>query len=274
MTDTDDLFEFGDLDDTDSLEIDLDELFGDLEMLAIDLDVIESAPAEQVLAEATPAPVNASAVAAPAAAPAAVPAPVATQATAPQSSQENQVLQPVAPAAQPQAHFQQPPFANTGVTSKLRLTKTTAAIVFASIVTLANVAVTMGGPSRPTVQTPPVAGATQLVNVPTPFQYDNSAVQGEIEVLRAEVEMLRSQGSPTKPIPASYTKGGHPAFDDVSKSLLEGNFVVARQTLYGLLAIVDRFDTYERDAIEATASYMLADSWRMEAEMPTTVGVE
>ena len=60
MTDSDDLFEFGDLEDDDSLEIDLDDLFGDLESLAIDVETIEAggrvAPVQAAAAPADRSP--------------------------------------------------------------------------------------------------------------------------------------------------------------------------------------------------------------------------
>jgi hypothetical protein len=257
MKEPDDLFEFGDLDDTESLEIDLDDLFGGLETLAIDIDTIEAEGAPATATPAEPAPTAAPIAAAPATAPA--------PAQIPQS-------QPVTPA--PQAYTQPTLPVDFSVLSKLRLTKTSAAICFATIITLANVAVTMVTPQGSNTSTISANSDTGLESKTAPIQYDDSAMRGQLEALNAEIAVLRAQGSPTKPIPASYTKGGHPAFDDVAKNLQEGNFIAARQKLYALLAIVDRFEDLERDAIETKASYMLADAWRMEAQRTTTQGTE
>lgn len=276
MKEPDDLFEFGDLDDTESLEIDLDDLFGGLETLAIDIDTIEAEGAPATATPAEPAPTAAPIAVAPATAPA--PAqipqsqPVAAQPLAPQQIFQNQVIQPVTPA--PQAYAQPTLPVNGSLLSKLRLTKTSAAICFATIITLANVAVTMVTPQGSNTSTISANSDTGLEGETAPIQYDDSAMRGQLEALNAEIAVLRAQGSPTKPIPASYTKGGHPAFDDVAKNLQEGNFIAARQKLYALLAIVDRFEDLERDAIETKASYMLADAWRMEAQLTTAQGAE
>ena len=94
MKEPDDLFEFGDLDDTESLEIDLDDLFGGLETLAIDIDTIEAEGAPATAASAEPAPTTAPIAAAPVTAPA-LPAPIAVT-TAPAPTPVPTVLAPIA----------------------------------------------------------------------------------------------------------------------------------------------------------------------------------
>ena len=81
-----------------------------------------------------------------------------------------------------------------------------------------------------------------------------------------EAQVLRL-GTPAKAVPSSYTEGDHPAFADVNDYFKAGLYPAGRQRLYNLLAIVDNFQPLERDAIESKASYMLADSWRLEAEL-------
>jgi hypothetical protein len=259
MNDSDDLFEFGDLEDDDSLEIDLDDLFGDLESLAIDVDSIEAGgKAAPVQAQAATAP--APAAAAPIAA-----APVAA-APEPQPVYQAQVVQPVAP---PQPVYAQPaptaaPSPADNALSKLHLTKTSAAIAFATIITLANVAVTMSKPASSPNQAPTQVAVGQQQPNSTDFDYRESMLKAQVDSLEAQVQML---GSPAKPVPSSYTKGDHPAFSDVNDYFKAGLYPAGRQRLYNLLAIVDNFQPLERDAIESKASYMLADSWRMEAEV-------
>ncbi len=99
MTEPDDLFEFGDLDNTDELEIDLDELFGDLEMLSIDIDTIGTGAAEAP----APAPVQAAAPAAAAPAPAPAPAPVEVVAEQPDVTvvAETQIVPELTTTAEP-----------------------------------------------------------------------------------------------------------------------------------------------------------------------------
>lgn len=45
-----------------------------------------------------------------------------------------------------------------------------------------------------------------------------------------------------------------------------GDFVSARERLYSLLSIVDRLEPDMADAVEADATYLLAEAWRREAE--------
>lgn len=281
MTNSDDLFEFGDLEDDDSLEIDLDDLFSDLESLAIDVDTTEAGgTVEPVKAEAAPEPVYQPApapsaapapapVATPMAAPVAEPTPVAAPAPIaadPQPVYPNQVVQPL---AAPQRAYVQPapaaaPSTADNTANKLRLTKTSVAIAFATIITLANVAVTMSKPTPgPNPVITPVA-VTQPQPVTEGFEYRESMLKAQVDSLEAQVQQL---SMPVKAVASSYTEGDHPAFADVNDYFKAGLYPAGRQRLYNLLAIVDNFQPLERDAIESKASYMLADSWRMEAEV-------
>jgi hypothetical protein len=287
MTDSDDLFEFGDLDD-DSLEIDLDELFGDLEMLSLDVEAIEAASpvTEPKVPGPDSAPVKPLHTASPAqAAPAPQVQPVAAagaQTIPNQAAPAVQPIyqQPVYPGQAPQPIGQSgqaymPPGAQAPtplIIGKYRVTKATAAVAFATIITLANVAVTMVAPKQVTPATQPAGTVATTLEVesgaPGPeFEYERSNLQGQIDTLNAQ---LLNVGTPVKPIPASYREGDHPAFDDVADYIEMGLYPAARERLYGLLAIIDRFDTHQRDAIEAKASYLLADSWRLEAVLLST----
>jgi hypothetical protein len=294
MTETDDLFEFGDLDESDSLEIDLDELFGDLKMLSI--DVASTGPSELTPEVASPAkgvpaaPVD-QAANAPHPAQQAVAAQPEVQPQAPQPVAgqpptgqpvyqqaayqqpvyqqpvyQGQVIQPVAPLHPDQAYAQQglaPP--GQRLFGKYGLSKTHAGIGFAVIVTLANVAVTMN--KTEPVYNDPTPNVEVVTNTgeksPEEGEFNRLALQAQIDSLQAQ---LLNVATPVKPITGSFAEGEHPVFVQAASYIDEGLYPLARQRLYTLLAIVDNFQPNERDAIESKASYMLADSWRLEAE--------
>lgn len=262
MTEHDDLFEFDEFDDDESLELDLDDLFSDLEILALDPDAAAptavaeppAAPAAEPVAatpEPTPAPTPAPEPAPAPRAPAAAPAPAA------EAPQPQVAYAPpgAVPAGMPYVLAPQPPAG--------RVNKTTIAIGIAAIVTLANVAV-IAAPlfkneapqSSPTIQ--PV---TAQAEVPTEANLD-PALLARIDELEAR---LAAVNTPPEAIPSDHSER-HRAFDEIDNNIAAGDFVAARQRLYSLLAIIDRFPTHERDRTEELASYMLADTYRLEAQ--------
>jgi len=246
MSEQDDLFEFGDFQDDETLDLNLDELFSDLELLALDPD--------------GPVPVAAPAAAPVAAAPAPAPAPTpaAAQPIAPQPAA-------AAPTAQ-QAAFAPPGAVPAGMPDVLapqpapgRLSKTSLAIGIAAIVTLANVAVI----AAPRFKSEPAAlvPTTTQVAAPTEAGLDPDLLK-RIDELETQLRGINTPPEATRSDPS----GRHRAFDEIDNNIAAGEYVVARQHIYSLLAIVDRFPTHERDRIEELASYMLADTFRLEAE--------
>jgi len=282
MSDEDDLFEFGDFEDDDSLELDLEELFGDLEALALDPATL-GAPAPQSAAaeapaEATPAPAEAPVAEAPApqAAPDETPATEAlaaeAPAPAPAPTAQTQLPQPAPVAPQPVAaqsvaapalqpvYVQQPAPAPAG-TNRLQL----ATIGFAAIVTLANFAF-MALPQKGAASTDENAPAEQVASAETTAQGDldpaDLALLTRIQEL--EDQLREGQGLPDA-IP-TLPNQRHRAFDDIEGQIAAGEYLAARSRLYSLLAVVDRFDAVRAREIEEQASYLLADTYRLELE--------
>jgi len=246
MTEHDDLFEFGDFEDDEGLEFDLDELFGDLEVLALDPDA--AAPEVQL-----PAAAPAAQAAAPAPAPHAAAAPAAA---APQP-QVAYAPPGAVPAGMP---YMLAPQAPTG-----RISKATIAIAIAGIVTLANVAVI----AAPIFKSDPEPANAITAQAPT----DSTPTEAALDVgLLKRIDELEARlagiDTPPEAIAADFSER-HRAFDEIDNNIAAGDFVAARQHLYSLLAIVDRFPTHERDRIEELASYLLADTYRLEAEAET-----
>ncbi len=274
MTDKDDLFEFGDFEDDESLELDLNDLFGDLEVLALDPD---AAPPEVQLPSAAPAPEAPAPEPVAAAAPAAAPAPAATAAAAPAAPPAAATTAAAAPdpapaatpipvpvpdpatAAQPGAV----PYVLVPQATPGRFSKATIAISAAAIVTLANVAViaapmfTKGAETGPTVTQAPVK-----IEAPEP----DAALLARIDQLEAQ---LQNVNAPAEVI-RSDAGERHRAFDEIDSNIEAGQYMAARERLYSLLAIVDRFPTHERDRVEDLASYLLADTYRLEAKREGT----
>ena len=299
MSDNDDLFEFEDFDDND-LELDLDDLFGDLATLAIDtedpslLDPF-AAPAEVEAPAAAPAaaashadvaaptptpPVSpqpqaepvAAAPVQPVAAPVAQPTPVQPAAAPPVQPVAAAPVQPVAP--QPEAVAGQlagvDPATLQPQPKQRRLSKVGLAVGAAAVVTCANLAAMaiphLTGGDDPTDPTGPVGPGD--VGQPHVAQVDDTPSAEELAMLAriAELEAkIQGMGSPTAGIHTS--RGDHNRTIDEARSMVSrGDFVGARKRLYSLLAIVDRLPRAERDRNEALASYLLADTYKLEAQ--------
>ena len=237
MTEHDDLFEFGDFEDDDALEIDLDELFGDLEVLALDPKAKPRTP------EAVEAPVPSAApdVQAESHAPAAARGPVAYAQPAP------------LPAGMPYTLAPQP--------ASGRINKAAVAIAFAALVTVANLAVIASPAFRGTHGTAPAMTSGQVEPVASRPETDPELIE-RISLLEAQ---LRGLNTPPEVVRSDVNER-HRAFDEIDRNLAAGEFVAARQRLYSLLAIVDRFPNHERNRIEELASYFLADTFRLEAQ--------
>lgn len=272
MSDHDDLFEFEDFDDSD-LELDLDDLFGDLATLAIDTDApdLGQAPA------ATPAEPAAEVPAEPQPAPAAPPVqPVA----APPVQHVTPAAQPVAaaqPAAVPAAGQVAGQVAGIDPATlqprpRMQVSKVGLAVGAAVVVTAANLAAMAiphlgsapDGPTRPVVGPvdPGPTGPDPIEPRQPEPSAEHAALLARIAQLEAEVQR---QGSPTGGITPS--RGDHLRVIDEARAMIaRGDHVGARKRLYSLLAIVDRLPSHERDRNEALASYLLADTYKLEAQ--------
>ena len=256
MKDQDDLFEFGDFDD-ESLELNLDDLFGDLDVLSFDPNQLEAPatePVESVPTSAAPAPKPATPK----------PAPVAS---APQPAAQAAFVAP-----QPVAAAQLPPgqvyYAPTPTkSSRLQL----ATIAIAAIVTLANFAVM----ALPKAGNQNAQERTSSVALQAPNETRNddlassNAPSAADLALIARIQQLESQlqtiNTPTDATPSTPNQR-HRAFDEIEAQIASGDFQAARGRLYSLLAVVDRFDAVRAREIEDQASYLLADTYRLEAE--------
>lgn len=250
MPDQDDLFEFGDFED-DSLELNLDDLFGDLEVLAIDTESVGVVPVDAP-AEPTVQPVQPGKPAAPAPTPVAAepqPAPAAAPAAAAQL-----------PPVQPQVAAAPAPTAKSN-TARLQLVT----ISIAAIVTIANFAV-MALPKAS--QPDPEQATTQVQAEPTEPQSEG-ATDAVDAALLARITQLETQLNAQSGIPdaiPTLPNQRHRAFDEIESQIAAGEYVAARSRLYSLLAVVDRFDAVRANEIEQQASYMLADTYRLEAQ--------
>ena len=86
--------------------------------------------------------------------------------------------------------------------------------------------------------------------------------------LREEADLQRTRAEELmRPIVAPRTEDGR-TFDLVRQDLERRDFSAARQKLYSILAVLDRFDESKRTDVEARARYMLGDTLAMEASAP------
>jgi len=74
----------------------------------------------------------------------------------------------------------------------------------------------------------------------------------------AHVEALPDPES----VPATHD---HPALDEARTALARGDFAVARQRVYSLLAIVDRLEDPRKSELEAECQYLIAQALHLEA---------
>ena len=283
MSDEDDLFEFGDFEDVESLELDLEELFGDLEALALDPSALaagtpnapapetataeaptEEAPAAQAPVDeaSAPAPVEPAAAQTQLPQPQPQPAPVAAQPAAPQPAAPQPVAAPapqpvVAQAVQPV--YVQQPAQPASSTNRLQL----ATIGFAAVVTLANFAF-MALPKKDAAPIQPSDTSTEVASDDQPDTFDPADLALLTRIQELE-DQLRGQNDLPDAIP-TLPNQRHRAFDDIESQIAAGEYLAARSRLYSLLAVVDRFDPVRAREIEEQASYLLADTYRLELE--------
>jgi ribonuclease E len=100
-----------------------------------------------------------------------------------------------------------------------------------------------------------------------------SAVQSTVVDVGQQVAGARAEPPPaavaTEPVlaPQADTRPEGPAALERAQAQLEaGAYERCRQTLYALLAVIDRVPAEVRGDVEARARFLLADSWRMEAD--------
>jgi hypothetical protein len=78
-----------------------------------------------------------------------------------------------------------------------------------------------------------------------------------------QVDAIRGVTSPTAIVPLALEAE---AFDRVRRALDEGDLASARRQLYAALSTADRLPPEERESFEAEAGFLLADTYRIEAE--------
>ena len=59
---------------------------------------------------------------------------------------------------------------------------------------------------------------------------------------------------------------GYETLDEASRAMERGEFQLAREMLFGLLAVIDRVEDSSRYDVEARAAYMIGDTYRLEAD--------
>lgn len=94
---------------------------------------------------------------------------------------------------------------------------------------------------------------------------DRLAVTAD-EVLRSRAPNGDSVESPTIPSALGTKSEGEESLEKAELALTRGDFEGARQRLYALLAVVDRLPEKSRADIEARASYMLGETFRLQAD--------
>lgn len=82
-----------------------------------------------------------------------------------------------------------------------------------------------------------------------------------LEDVRRSVDTLGAD--PLPEVPPNPEE--HPTFEAAREEITSGQYAQARQRLYALLAIIDRFDPVTRAEVEARANYLLAEAVHLEA---------
>lgn len=67
------------------------------------------------------------------------------------------------------------------------------------------------------------------------------------------------------PVVAPQT-AGRSSLEHIQRQLEAGQYAEARRRLFSLLSVLDRYDAPAAAEVEGVASYLLAESWRMQAE--------
>ena len=80
----------------------------------------------------------------------------------------------------------------------------------------------------------------------------------------ATADIARTFGESTAPI-VSPRGEGLTALERARGLVAQGEYQRARETLYALLAVADRLEAASRNDVEAQARFLIADSWRLEA---------
>jgi hypothetical protein len=96
------------------------------------------------------------------------------------------------------------------------------------------------------------------------FQRDLELTAQELrQDVSRQVDALRGVTSPEVVLPMSLAPE---TFDHVRRALNAGDMPGARRQLYAALATVDRLEPADRSAFEAEAEFLLADTYRLEAD--------
>ncbi|MEO0650269.1 MAG: hypothetical protein AAFZ65_06290, partial [Planctomycetota bacterium] len=77
-----------------------------------------------------------------------------------------------------------------------------------------------------------------------------------------QVDAIRGVNTPNAVVPLALEPE---TFDRVRRALDAGDFPSARRQLYAALATADRLEEAQRTSLEAEASFLLADTYRLEA---------
>lgn len=66
-------------------------------------------------------------------------------------------------------------------------------------------------------------------------------------------------------LPLEIRPEGYETLEEASRAMERGEYQLAREMLYGLLAVIDRVEDSARYDVEARASFMIGDTFRFEA---------
>ena len=81
----------------------------------------------------------------------------------------------------------------------------------------------------------------------------------------AGVARAESLAPPSVESSAFFDAEAHPAFVEARDEIARGEYAAARQRIYALLAIIDRLEDPRREAVEAEAQFVLAQTLHLEA---------
>jgi hypothetical protein len=178
--------------------------------------------------------------------------------TAPAASAEPT---PAAPAAQsappaqalpdPSAPLPTPPPAATIVHQRLSITPV--AVLVLAVVVLVNLGLAL-------VSWRSVSSVQELV-----LGMGNEVIETTQAIRDETSERAQRFESQARPI-VSPSSEGAATLEQARRWFDQGEFRRARQSLYGLLAVIDRVDAAVRPDLEARARFLIADSYRFEAD--------
>ena len=99
--------------------------------------------------------------------------------------------------------------------------------------------------------------------------HGNARMRDEVRAVGNEADAADSDvarsGTPSADPDGLFDAEAHPAFVEARDEIARGEYAAARQRIYALLAIIDRLEDPRREAVEAEAQFVLAQTLHLEA---------